>query len=178
MNWAAFPATAAALLTAAAVAPVTAKSALSTFSTASPKVTRKVSVSALVICGCAFVPSWRSMDTTVGAPVSAVTLSSAAALPLPAASRTAPAGTLTTTASMTSAAGVTVTVHTSGSEVAASAAAPLVTSRSSTLKAPSPVVCRPFASVKVTVTSKAPVGVPVSPPARASATSGAALSRM
>ena len=72
--------------------------------------------------------------------------------------------------------GVTVAVHTSGSVVAVNVAPPLVTSRSSAMKAPAPVVCNPFASVKVTVTSNAAASVVSSPSARASATVGAVLS--
>ena len=111
----------------------------------------------------AVAPSWVDgpVTVTVGATVSTGTISGAAVavLPLPATSRTLSAGRDTCTSPVKPAVGVTCAVHTSGSAVAASVAPPLVTSRSSATKAPSPVVCNPFASVNVTVTENTPARV-------------------
>ena len=122
--------------------PLASKSDLSTFATSSLKVTRKLRLSALVCSACALVPSWRSMDTTVAAPVSTGTLSCvAAALPLPARSRTWSLARSTSTLPMTPVFGVMVAVHTSGSDVPVTAVAlPLVTVRSAAVNAPAPLV--------------------------------------
>ena len=81
MYCASLPATAVAAL-AVAVVPVAAKSSAFTFTTASLNVTRNLSVSALVSSASAFVPSWRSTDTTVGAVVSADRVTSMAYSPM------------------------------------------------------------------------------------------------
>ena len=77
-----------ALLTVAVVAPVTAKSAVPTFCTASLKVTRNVTLSALVCSSCALVPSWRSTESTLGAE-SAMVMVNVSRSELPALSATA-----------------------------------------------------------------------------------------
>ena len=70
----------------------------------------------------------RVTEVMVGASVSTGTVSGpAAALPLPAASRTAFAAMLTVTLPVYPEVGVTVAVHTSASDVAARVAEPLVT---------------------------------------------------
>ena len=69
MTCAPLPATGSAPL-AAAVVPVTAKSAAFAPRTTSLKVTRNTSVSAFVSAASALVPSWRSIATTVGAVLS------------------------------------------------------------------------------------------------------------